>query len=614
MSLTRSLSLALALALPGIASAAPVLGDASTWVRHAKNDLLPWWTQSGALGNPVGRFPTFRCHDGSAYAAGAPCAELKNAPEWIRSELGRDYVRMQARQVFAYGMGFHLTGDPRLLKLAEAGVRDIRSRALDHETGSPVTYWQDGHGEPAAELRTAQDVAYAGAALAVGYYLTRDAATLADLDRLHQHLMTYFDPAQGRMKWTLAGPEADKAELVAQLDPLNAYMVLVTPWLPPAMKARWQADMRRLTGAIRSQFCAGDKPRCQGTLNNGDSATPGARHNDFGHSGKAFWMSWLAAEQLGDAELATWARDKGRALLRDAYVRESGSWARRWTSLGVQAGNDWWIYAELDQLAGTLAQRERGQAAYLRRTQAFWFKYFVEPGMPEVWSGVSASGDHDPNELRQHMWKNGYHSMEHALVSAITAQALAGKPIRLYFAPSASGSPLGAYFFGGRVSHSRIEKRRGEKVLAVDFALPTPADSPDALASLPPSSGIAFPGQILPLAADNAKRLLGEWEGVWLAEAVGGEGRFTVRFDSFDGGAIRGRLSAFGTGNEEKTTDIAFDAKVSFADGKLIRASGDDSVFPIRYTLRREGEDEYLDWQDRFGNIALQMWVKRVRH
>ena len=285
---------------------------------------------------------------------------------------------------------------------------------------------------------------------------------------------------------------------------------------------------------------------------------------------------------------------------------------RRWTTLGVQAGNDWWIYAELDQLAGTLAQRERGQAAYLSKTQAFWFKYFVEPGMPEVWSGVSASGDHDPNELRQHQWKNGYHAMEHALVGYITAQALAGKTARLYFAPDAAGSPLHAYLFGGRVSHSGIEKRRAEKVLAVDFALPAPADSADALASLPAPSAVAFPGEIEALSADNAKRLLGDWEGVWLAEAVGGEGRFTIRFDSLEGGVLRGRLSAFGTGNEEKTTDIAFDAKFSFAEGRMIRDNGEEA--PIRYTLRRDGENEYLDWQDRFGNIALQMWVKRVRH
>lgn len=73
---------------------------------------------------------------------------------------------------------FTLTGDPQLLKLAEAGVHDIRNRALDPVTGSPVTYWQEGKGEPAVELRTAQDVAYAGAALATWYYLSRDAATL----------------------------------------------------------------------------------------------------------------------------------------------------------------------------------------------------------------------------------------------------------------------------------------------------------------------------------------------------------------------------------------------------------------------------------------------------
>ena len=296
-------------------AAAPALPDGSTWLRHATDDLLPYWLQPGALGAPMGRFPTFRCADGAAFDAAKPCPELAHGPAWIRSELGRDYVRMQSRQTFAYAVGFQLTGDPDLLALARAGADDLRSRALDPATGSAATYRdRDGRLQPPVGERTAQDLAYAGLALAAVFEVTRDAAVLDDLDRLHRHLMTYFDPARGEMRWTLAGPERDRRELVAQLDPLNAYLVLVTPHLDGERATRWRADMARLVNTIRTLYCAGDAPRCRGTLDAGGDRA-GARHNDYGHSAKAFWMVLLAARQLGDRDAAAWATAKGHAVL-----------------------------------------------------------------------------------------------------------------------------------------------------------------------------------------------------------------------------------------------------------------------------------------------------------
>lgn len=605
------------LALPGGAMAAnepPPLPDANAWVRHAREDLLPWWTAAGARGQPEGRFPTFRCHDGRPYDAAAPCHELAHAPDWIRPELGRDYVRMQARQVFAYGMGFHLTGDPALLRLAEAGVRDIRSRALDPATGSPVTYWQDGRGHPAIGERTAQDVAYAGSALAVWYYLTRDPGTLADLDRLHRHLMGYFDPARGMMRWTPAGPEAGRAELVAQLDPLNAYMILVTPLLPAEMKARWQADMRRLAGVIRTRFCDQPVPHCAGTLDGPDAAAPGARHNDFGHSGKAFWMVWLAAEQTGDAELAVWARDKGRAVLAEAYLPDSGSWARRWTASGVQRGNDWWIYAELDQLAGTLAQRERGHAAYLRRTGAFWLRHYVERGLPEVWSSVSASGAHYPGDLRQHHWKNGYHAMEHALVGAITAQALAGRPVRLHYAATVGAAPVPAYFFGGEVVARKTLGSGPAAVLQVDIRLPPPADSPDPVVSRV-AEAAALPGAPVALTAENAASLLpGDWRGQWVTEGGEAEGAFRLQYDRIENGMLYGSWTAEDTGMDDRLVrEVPFAAPVRFEAGEMLVPAPDDTGVASHYTLFRQGATDTLRWVDRSRKPAVRLSVSRTR-
>jgi hypothetical protein len=53
---------------------------------------------------------------------------------------------MQSRQAFFYGVGFNITGDPKLLALAKAGVDLIRQHAIQDD-GSVVTYWQDEHAD-----------------------------------------------------------------------------------------------------------------------------------------------------------------------------------------------------------------------------------------------------------------------------------------------------------------------------------------------------------------------------------------------------------------------------------------------------------------------------------
>jgi len=449
----------------------PLLGhaaapDGAAWLRHATDDLLPYWRQPAALGSPVGRFPTFRCIDGRTYDAARPCKELARAPAWIQSELGREYVRMQSRQTFAYAVGFHLTGDPALLAAAKAGSADIRARALDPATGSAATYYdRDGRAQPPVGERTAQDLAYAALAMAAVYDLTRDPATLDDLDRLHRHLMSHFDADRGEMRWTLKGAESGKRELVAQLDPLNAYMVLVTPLLDGERRQRWLADMGRLVTAIRTHYCAGEAPRCRGTLDAGGAA-PGARHNDYGHSGKAYWMVLLAARLRGDAEVAAWAEAKGHAVLAEAFQEDTGAWASRWTADGQDTSQQWWISAELDQLASTLALGDRRYLGYLERTGPYWLTHFVDREHGEVYGWLSPSGE-PGDTLKQHQWKNGYHSLEHALIGYLTAQALAKQPATLYYAlPKGTKAPLAPYVFPGR---ERGREVVGDGVLKVTF-------------------------------------------------------------------------------------------------------------------------------------------------
>lgn len=461
-------------------AADPLLGQ--TWLDHSRQDLLPWWTQPAAQGEPAGRFPTFRCNDGSAYLATAPCPELADAPAWIKPELGRQYVRMQSRQIYAYAMGFHLSGDPALLALAEAGVRDLRQRALDPRSGSAASWYENGKPMPAVGLRTSQDLAYAGLGLASVYYLTRDAQVLADLIRLKQHIFTsYRDKQTGLIRWVAKGEEARREELVATLDQLNAYLILVTPILPEGpLKTQWKRDIAELSRAMVARFHDPASSHFRGTRGQPDSDSADGRHNDFGHTIKAYWMLYLGARINQDAALQSFARDGMRKVVAQAWLANSGSWGQRLLADGsVDSRKSWWIYAELSQAAATLAMLEGDSPRPWQAASQWWLSHFVDREHGEVWGGLPASGVADAGQIKQHHWKNGFHSMEHALIGYLTAQALAGQPATLYFAPAQLRTPaqLQAYVLG--IPAAKITRQVKDKRLLVEaqFKLPHPENS-----------------------------------------------------------------------------------------------------------------------------------------
>ncbi|MGZ5442890.1 MAG: hypothetical protein ACXW4P_23305 [Thermoanaerobaculia bacterium] len=80
----------------------PGLPNGAVWIEHLDRDLKPFWTMSDALGEPVGNFPTFRCHDGRRFDRDSnPCPELLNAGAWISDNLDREFLRMQSRQTYS---------------------------------------------------------------------------------------------------------------------------------------------------------------------------------------------------------------------------------------------------------------------------------------------------------------------------------------------------------------------------------------------------------------------------------------------------------------------------------------------------------------------------------
>ncbi len=473
----------LALLLLAGAPALAQLPEGRIWLEHVQRDLLPLWRHPGAQGQPPGRFPTFRCNDGAPYDKARPCAELKNAPDWIRPELGREYVRMQARQVYAYAIGFHLSGDVALLRLAQAGVRDLRERARDPDSGSFASWFEAGRPQPAVGRRNAQDLAYAGLALAALYYLTHDEAMLADLVRLKDHVFArYRDERSGLVRWVAldggeddGSGEAKRDELVATLDQLNAYLILVTPALPEGeLKTAWRRDIAALSTALVERYHDAALGRFIGTRGRPDSESPRGRHNDFGHTVKAYWMIYLGARQNGDAALERFAADGMRRTLDAAWLPRSGSWASRVLGRNeLDEGKEWWIYAELDQALATLALEQGDAPERLERSWRFWLERLTDRRRGEVWGWVAPDGSVPSDALKQHHWKNGYHSLEHALVSYLAAQGLRGEPATLYFAvpEKSEDSRLRPYVFAGRIAERSGRDVDGVAVQAIRFEL-----------------------------------------------------------------------------------------------------------------------------------------------
>lgn len=456
---------------------AAALPDGDAWVAHIRDELAPFWTRPEALGTPVGNFPTFRCDDGTLHDPALPCSELRLPGRWVSGYLDREYTRMKSRQTYFYGVAFHLTGEARFLELSRAGVEWIRANALDPGTGSAVSWWKDGVAEPPVGQRTAQDLAYAAVGLAFHAYLTRDPGVTADVLRLKRHVFsTYGDPSWGMLRWTREGPGAEVArkELVATLDQVNAYLLLLATIVPEPQAGELRADLVRLCQAMVGRYWSEEHGLFRGTLTDPVEPFLGSRHVDFGHTVKALWMIERVGRLCGDEALVRFAVERIPSVLARAYLPSVGCWAsgiRRDGSL--DAGLTWWIFAELDQAAATLALSDRRYTGYLARTYACWRQRLVDRAAGEVFAFADPD---DPSRRigKAHLWKSGYHSAEHALVAYLTAQELKGRPARLHFAfrelpPSAMLHP---YFFGGeveRVEESGAELPFGLRPVTVSF-------------------------------------------------------------------------------------------------------------------------------------------------
>lgn len=161
-----------------------------------------------------------------------------------------------------------------------------------------------------------------------------------------------------------------------------------------------------------------------------------------------------------DRELVRFTEEQGLRVLSRAFLPESGSWASRVLRDGrLDTKKEWWIFAELDQFAASVAMSEPAAGPFLPATQTYWLRYFVDPEHGDVWTALDGSTHKPLSELpKQWPWKNTFHTFEHALVSYIAARQLRGEPVVLHYAfdPREPGRSARPYFYTGELQRVEV--------------------------------------------------------------------------------------------------------------------------------------------------------------
>lgn len=442
------------------------LPSGEEWLNHTVQGLAPYWLMASAQGVPKGNFPTFRCDNGEIIDIDSVCRELKHG--WMKDHYQRDYTRMKSRQTFAYGVLYHLTGKPEALDLAKHGAYYLINNLQDSTNGGFVSFTEDGKPGLQASQRTSQDQAYALVGLAMYYYLTRDKLVEQALVKQQKHIFThYLDQRNNELRWVIENGDdnyASQRELVAQLDQINGYMLLVSPLLPHQYQEQWNQDLEWLTKQMIHNYYNVKDNRFYGAVHTEAAKHQKARHNDFGHTVKAFWMTYLVGEYLNNDEFIELGKQGMTATIDDASYtkplhqiensmsqnlinqwqseRFIPSWISRPSSYGISS----WEWAELDQAAMTLNMLDKSQTEKLFYTQ----QYYMDAWVDHKYGGVGLN----PKSTKAFHWGNGYHQFEHALVGYISANQYYNSPAKLYYAIPRSeftSDQLKPYYFNAEI-------------------------------------------------------------------------------------------------------------------------------------------------------------------
>lgn len=431
------------------------LPSSQDWLQHLKHDLLRFWCTAEAKGNPPGDFPTMLHRNGDAVRPDEPLRD--RAGGGMRGQLqslGQQFAVDLSRQTYLYGVAYHMTGDPEMLRLCKAGVD--RVLATMREPNGPFYDWVDrasGQGGPDRENRGSVQAAYAMLGPSFYYYLTRDPAVLEALVQGQRWNERLFGGMR-RWEYYLSSPNnREWLTLGTQLDHINAYLLLLTPLLPPRYQRDWQRALDRLVRCVMDRFycpefgsfVAGVEPDAGRPVSNG--------YRPVGFEAKGLWFLYVYARRTGDTSLLRTVQRSVDGLVRCAFVPWSGSWADNATIEGpTEESSSLFPYAEMDQLVATVNLSDTTYERKLAAACRYYFREYVDHEYGGIWLGVSALGD-GWTAPKARPWKSGFHESEHCLVGYVTSAGRRGEKLLLYYAFAAMPRPelVQPYYFNATV-------------------------------------------------------------------------------------------------------------------------------------------------------------------
>ena len=476
--------LAAILTMSSAAQADGQMTSPDAWKTHVVEDLLPFWSDPFATGTPSGSFAGNLCNDGSAPVAGSACTGVSDS----RANNPEQTLVGQSRQVFSYAIAFHMTGQQVYLDLAKAGTDYQFETFYDDDTGlfDEVHDVTTGATRATGGGRDSQQQAYGLLGPSFLYYLTADADLYDRIEPVEKAITDQFRLPEtgaytGAYKFRVAddGP-ADS--IAKHLDQLNSYKTLLAAQAPNADRATLQEEARQTADYLKDAFFDPATGAMRPTL----STPSGSDRVDFGHSIKSFWFMDQTAQLVGDAELSRFAQDAAKALLKDSFQDDPGAWITDIRTDGkTNTRAHWWGFAELNQYAASLAIEDPELRDMLSRTQAYWFEKYVDPVDGGIWGVVDIdTGEPDKLYSKHWQWKAGFHSYEHALINYLSAGAIAGTDLDLFFARSDLEKLDPAYGFKADVTDiTDISEpdasviRRGS-LSNLTYAAPTPVPLP----------------------------------------------------------------------------------------------------------------------------------------
>lgn len=423
------------------------LSNEEDWIYQVDSLIMPYWMMDEAFGVPSGNYNTFRASDGSVIQPDS--YDYSQIPEYMRDyiitgtdSLQRRFVRMNCRQIYAYCIAFHVSGNEQYLVHAKQGLDYLIEKGV-FEDSSVVTYFINGQPQPAVGQRTVQDLAYGLLGSTIYYYLTRNPKLLELILPIKRQIMEMYYHQSDLlanskvMKWTLMDYEADSAHhlnLLAPMDMINAHLLLMAMSVPDSLKSEYTNDLDVLAGSIVDNFYNEWSNSFLGNLND---KTLFSGSSDLGHSIKNFWMLYLVAQLTGDEELAGFAKSNGTLLLEKSFITELGRWGSMYldSSLNVDPYILGWQYAEFDQVATTFSLADKTfYDQYLRSSFKVYYDRLIDHQGKETYWGLNDKNEPYNLGFKVGMWKNGFHSMEHALIGLVGTSSYYDQETKLYFA------------------------------------------------------------------------------------------------------------------------------------------------------------------------------------